>query len=265
MQKFKEIQSVTIIGAGNVGWHMARAFHQTGIDVLDVVSGTQQHAEELAKMVSGIPRTEIDEIERLPDLFLVCVNDDLLQEIIDKFSGTETLVAHTSGSTGIEIFQNRVKNYGVFYPLQTFTRGNEMAYDSIPFLVEGASPLIVQQFKVLANRISGIVYEANSGARCKMHIAAVFACNFNNHLAAIAKDLLTEAGLKFELLRPLIEETIRKLLTMDPASAQTGPAVRNDMKTIDKHINTLKGRPEEQQLYHLLTDNIIRYRNMQNE
>ncbi|MEX0981440.1 MAG: Rossmann-like and DUF2520 domain-containing protein [Bacteroidales bacterium] len=265
MQKPGKIKSVTIIGAGNVGWHMARAFHQTGIDVLDVVSGTQHHAEELAKMVSATPRTQIDGIAREPDLFLVCVNDDLINEIIGKFSGKETLIAHTSGSTGTEIFQNAVENYGVFYPLQTFTRGNEMTYNTIPFLVEGSSPELVQQLKGLADRISGIVYEADSEARRKMHIAAVFACNFSNHLAAIAHDLLIEAGLKFELLHPLMEETIRKLKTMDPASAQTGPAVRNDIKTIEKHMITLEGRPEEQQLYRLLTESITRYRKKKNE
>ncbi len=265
MQKSREIKTVTVIGAGNVGWHMATAFYQTGIDVLDVVSGTQEHAEELARMVSAVPRTEIDGIDRLPDLFLVCVNDDLLQEIIHQFSGTETLVAHTSGSAGIELFQNTVKHGGVFYPLQTFTRGKEMTYDTIPFLIEGASPELAQQLKGLAEKISGIVYEADSETRLKMHIAAVFACNFINHLAAIAKELLVESGLKFELLRPLMKETIRKLLEMDPASAQTGPAVRNDLKTIDKHIITLQEKSEEQQLYRMLTDSIIRYRNMQNE
>ncbi len=265
MQKSREIKSVTVIGAGNVGWHMAKAFYQTGINVLDVVSGTQLHAEELAKIVSAIPRNEIDSIEREPDLFLLCVKDDLLNEIIGKFSVTKAIVAHTSGSTGTVIFQNRVRNYGVFYPLQTFTRGNEMTYHTIPFLVEGASVQTAQQLKGLADRISGIVYEADSEARRKMHIAAVFACNFSNHLAAIANDLLLETGLRFELLNPLMEETIQKLITMDPASAQTGPAVRNDNNTIEKHMITLEGRPEEQQLYGLLTESIKRYRKKQNE
>lgn len=265
LQKYNEIQSVTIVGAGNVGWHMARALYQAGIVIDHVVARTRKHAEELAGMVSAVPLTSVAEIERVPDMFLLCVNDDALGQVVKEFFGFDALVAHTSGSSGKEIFQDRKGKFGVFYPLQTFTRMNEMTYGNIPFFVEGTSTEVLGQLKKLAELISGIVYEADSERRRILHVAAVFACNFSNHLAAIADELLATAELNFELLLPLMEETNRKLKSLDPVSSQTGPAVRNDRKIIEKHLLSLEGMPKEQELYRLLTENIIRYRNRKNE
>jgi predicted short-subunit dehydrogenase-like oxidoreductase (DUF2520 family) len=265
LQISNEIKTVTIVGAGNVGWHMARALYQAGITIDHVVSRTKRHAEELAAVVSAVPMTNVSGIERSPDMFLLCVNDDTLVNVVEEYFGFDVLVVHTSGSSGREIFQNRKGKFGVFYPLQTFTRNIEMTYGTIPFFVEGTSKEVVDQLKKLAELISGIVFEADSERRQMLHMAAVFACNFSNHLAAIADELLTATGLNFELLLPLIEETNRKLRSMDPVSAQTGPAVRNDRKIVEKHLRSLEGMPEEQELYRLLTKNIIRYRNRRNE
>ncbi len=265
MQKSNEIQSVTVVGAGNVGWHMARALYQAGITINYVVSRTKRHAEELAGVVSAVPLTSVAGIKHAPDMFLLCVNDDILGQVVKEFAGFDVLVVHTSGSTDNEIFQNWKGEFGVFYPLQTFSRMNEMKYSNIPFFVEGSSTEVVDQLKRLAELISGVVYEADSERRRMLHVAAVFACNFSNHLAAIADKLLTANDLNLELLLPLLEETNRKLNRMDPVSAQTGPAVRNDRKIIEKHLRVLQEMPEEQELYRLLTENIIRYRNKKNE
>jgi predicted short-subunit dehydrogenase-like oxidoreductase (DUF2520 family) len=265
LQKTNEIKTVTIVGAGNVGWHMAKALYQAGITIDHVVSRTKKHAEELAAMVSAAPLTSVSGIKRSPDMFLLCVNDDTLVHVVEEFFGFDALVVHTSGSSGREVFQNRKGKFGVFYPLQSFTRNNEMTYGTIPFFVEGASKEVVDQLKKLAELISGIFYEADSERRQMLHMAAVFACNFSNHLAAIADELLAANGLSFELLLPLIEDTNRKLKNLDPVSSQTGPAVRNDRKIVEKHLRSLEGMPKEQELYRLLTENIIRYRNRKNE
>lgn len=265
MQKSNKIQTVTIVGAGNVGWHMAIALYHAEIEIINVVSRTRQHASELAGLVSAIPLTGAAGIERAPDMFLICVNDDALGQVVEKYAGFDALIVHTSGSSGQEIFQEMKGKFGVFYPLQTFTRKNEMMYGTIPFFVEGTSTEVVDQLKGLAEIISGIVYEADSERRRLLHVAAVFACNFSNHLAAIADELLAAAELNFELLLPLMEETNRKLKSMDPVSSQTGPAVRNDSKIIEKHLRSLEGMPKEQELYRLLTENILRYRNRKNE
>jgi predicted short-subunit dehydrogenase-like oxidoreductase (DUF2520 family) len=265
LRKSDEIKTVTIVGAGNVGWHMAKALDQAGIIIDHVVSRTKRHAEELAAMVSAVPLTSVSAIERSPDMFLLCVADDTLEQVVQEYFGFEAMVVHTSGSSGPEIFQNRKGDFGVFYPLQTFTRLNKMAYDTIPFFIEGTSADVLDKLKKLAELISGIVYEADSERRRMLHVAAVFACNFSNHLAAIANELLGAAELNFELLLPLIEETNRKLRNLDPVSSQTGPAVRNDSKIIEKHLRSLERMPKEQEIYRLVTENIIRYRNRKNE
>lgn len=266
MQVAKEIASVSIIGAGNVGWHMAKAMHQHGIEVINVVSRTQKNAEALASLVGAKAASSPEELLRVPDLCMLCVTDDVLEDMANTcFMNTGAIVVHTSGSTGMDVFNKDRNNTGVFYPLQTFTRDREMTYDHVPFLVEGATRAVSESLLQLARKISGTAIQANADLRRKVHIAAVFACNFSNHLAAVACDLLNESGLDFNLVRPLLEETAEKLQFMDPLHAQTGPAVRRDMKTIQHHITALEDRPEEVAIYKLLTNNIIRYINMQNE
>ncbi len=266
MRVAKEIASVSIIGTGNVGWHMAKAMHQHGIAVINVVSRTQKNAEALASLVGAEAASGPEALYREPDLCMFCVSDDALEDVVKTcYMDTGTILVHTSGSTGMEVFKKESNNTGVFYPLQTFTRGREMTYDHVPFLVEGATPLVAESLLQLARKISGTAFEANADLRRKVHIAAVFACNFSNHLAAVASDLLKESGLDFKLLRPLLEETAGKLQSMDPFHAQTGPAVRKDMKIVQSHITALEDRPEEAAIYTLLTNNIIRYINMQNE
>ncbi len=265
MQVEKEITSVSIIGAGNVGWHMALAMHQHGITVINIVSRNQTNAKELASLVSAKAASGPEQLVRVPDLCMLCVTDDALEDVVKTYTNAGTVVVHTSGSTGMEIFDSESSNTGVFYPLQTFTRGREMTYDRIPFLVEGATHTVTVRLMQLARKISGTAIETNAELRRKVHIAAVFACNFSNHMAAVANNMLKESGLDFSLLRPLLEETADKLQSMDPQDAQTGPAVRSDMKIVQSHITALKDRPDEAMLYKLLTNNIIRYINKENE
>ena len=265
MQDYKEIKEVALVGTGNIAWHLGHAFLEAGISVSYVISRSIGRAAELAKELAAIPidHTNLDNIS--PDLFLLCVNDDALQEVQAQYIYRDALVAHTSGSTGLDIFDADGSAHGVFYPLQTFTRGNRMSYERIPFLVEGSDIQTAKALKELASKISGIVHEVDSGKRRKIHVAAVFACNFNNHLATIAESLMEENGLEFKLLLPLIEETTRKLEHMQPSMAQTGPAARGDMHTIEKHISALQDRPVEQQLYQIITDHIIQTRKTRNE
>lgn len=244
---------------------MAMALYQCGIKIIHVISRTGEHAARLARQVSSIPLTRIEDVTHEPDIYLLSVKDDALLEVAANLAGKEAIVAHTSGSTGTEIFNKNIDHFGVFYPLQTFTLGNEMEYNMIPFLIEGSSPEVTERLKDLANRISGIVHIVDSETRLKVHVAAVFACNFNNHLAAIAGNLLKGSGLNLELVLPLMQETYRKLSMMDPQATQTGPAARDDRETMGKHLEALEGMPFEQELYNLLSNSILRYRNNRNE
>lgn len=265
MQDPEEIKMVAIVGTGNIAWHLARALSRSGIVITSIISRSMERATQLAKEVSAIPLDDPAMLEEQPDMYLLCVSDDVLPEAQTAYAGKGPLVVHTSGSTGMDVLATAGNETGVLYPLQTFTKGVEMSYEQFPFLVEGSTEKAAAQLKHLAGKISSEVHLVNSQQRRKIHVAAVFACNFSNHLSAIADRLMQESGLTFDLLRPLVEETTRKLREMPPLNAQTGPAVRNDMTTIEMHMEALGNQPEEQELYRLLSDNIIRYRNNSNE
>jgi predicted short-subunit dehydrogenase-like oxidoreductase (DUF2520 family) len=211
-------------------------------------------------MVNAKPLSSSVEITKIPDLFIICVSDDAIADVVNDYMNSGAVVVHTSGSTGMEVFDTPEKDCGVFYPLQTFTRNNAMDYSIIPFLIESATLKVEEMLSDLAKKISGSWFAVNSDNRRKIHVAAVFACNFSNHLVSIAHKLLKEEGLEINLLQPLLEQTMTKLRTLDPLSAQTGPAVREDQLVIDSHLKELEGMIHEQELYQLLTDNIIRYR-----
>ena len=261
MQNLKEIKSVSIIGTGNVGWHLAKALYDAGLEVRHIISRSYMRAKEVAQMVNATPLSSSKEITSVPDLFIICVSDNAIADVVKDYMKSGALVVHTSGSTGMEVFGKSSKNHGVFYPLQTFTRRIEMDYNSIPFFIEGASPEIEALLLGVAMKISGSCFVVNSENRRKIHVAAIFACNFSNHLVSIAHKLLQEEGLEMNLLLPLVEQTIAKLKTVDPLSAQTGPAVREDWQVIDSHLKALEDMPKEKELYQLLTENIIRYKN----
>lgn len=260
MQEVEQIRTISIVGAGNLGWHMATAFHKAEISILHIIARNSSKAAILAGRVGAKPLSTNDELREKPDLILLCVSDGAIEDLSTKFSNMSPLLCHTSGSTGIELLKNEGGQSGVFYPLQTFTEGIEMDYNSIPVLIEGSSPRAAAKLKSLAKTITNSCQEVDSQTRLFVHMAAVFACNFSNHMAAIATELLKSKGLNSEILRPLIEQTYRKLESVDPSKAQTGPAVRDDYKTILKHLDALSNKPDEQEIYRLISENIASYR-----
>ncbi|MCF8225172.1 MAG: DUF2520 domain-containing protein [Bacteroidales bacterium] len=259
------IRSVSIVGTGNVAWHMAQALHNARIQIINVFSRSLERAVPIAEQVNAIPANLGEQFENMPDLLLVCSSDDAIEKVLGHFHGFPAVVAHTSGSTGLEVFSSEFKDFGVFYPLQTFTKGIRLNYRDIPFLIEGSSENVTGKLKDLAGSVSDSVYLIDSGTRKQIHIAAVFACNFSNHLANISQHLLKEAGFDFNLLRPLLEETNKKLTSVLPSESQTGPALRRDKAVIKNHLEALSDKPREQELYRLLSESIIKYSFMQNE
>lgn len=158
----------------------------------------------------------------------------------------------------MDIWKGHVERYGVFYPLQTFSKSHLVDFHEIPVFVEGSSDEEVHFLKQIASALSRKVLEANSEQRRNLHLAAVFTCNFTNHMYALAEHLLQKHGLPFDAMLPLIDETARKVHELSPRLAQTGPAVRYDMGVIGKHLDMLADEPEMQQLYRLLSDDIHR-------
>lgn len=249
-----------VIGAGNVASQLAPALERCGaVEVVAVWSRTAAHAESLcAKLHSAKPCTGLESLPADADFYLVAVVDDMLPEVVASMKPNGALWAHTSGTINASALAPLTGRYGVFYPLQTLSRGIAVDLSCAPFFIEGSTPEVAETLTALARRLSDKVYPADSALRGKLHAAAVFACNFANHLWAIADDYLRrEAGLDISVLEPLMRETLRKALAAPPSQGQTGPARRGDEGVMARHRALLA--PHEAELYKILSDSIINY------
>ncbi|MBN2236567.1 MAG: DUF2520 domain-containing protein [Bacteroidales bacterium] len=252
----QEIKSVFLFGSGRVATQMAVALKQAGIELKGVYSKSYTNALVLAEKVDCIAIQAIEEIPSDADAYLFAVLDTTLGALLNNFNTFEGILLHTSGSLGLNVFSKRQKNVGVFYPLQTFTKEKPLDFKSIPLLIESDNDLVLRQIHALAEKISNSVKVANSVQRKQIHLAAVFANNFSNHMIHLSQKLMDDHGLDFNLLKPLIKETFQKLETIDPAQSQTGPAIRGDETILAEHLNLLNDKPEIQQIYQLLSDSI---------
>lgn len=229
---------VAVIGQGNVGSHLAEAL-KGKVDLFIVNPHT----------LEGLPD--------FVDVAVIAVKDTVTAEVAKAIDGRAGIIAHTSGSVPLSAISGVGTDTGVFYPLQTFTKGVALDYSDIPFFIEGSSPECVGTLKGLAGLISGNVREAGSEERRQLHIAAVFACNFSNYLVDIADKLLNEKGMDYKVLLPLLRQTVSKLHTVSPEEAQTGPAARNDLPVINRHLEMLSATPRLQDLYKTLSEMIM--------
>ncbi|MBR8536314.1 DUF2520 domain-containing protein [Carboxylicivirga sediminis] len=250
--------NIVVIGSGNVASHLARALYMAKHRILQVCSRTIDNAQILANEVNADSIDEVQQINVQADLYILSIKDDALAEVVEQLPDVDGMVVHTAGSVSVNIL-SRFKNYGVFYPFQTFVKSAELQFDAIPILVEANTIANASLLMGLGNELSKRVLQASSDQRGALHISAVFACNFVNHMYRLGEDVLKESGLPFELLHPLIQETANKVLRMSPSVAQTGPAARNDQQIIQKHLNQLEGQKETQQIYRMLTDSILKY------
>lgn len=264
MQQEKHIQSISIVGPGKVGTHLAQALSGVGFHIKHIISRSPGKGTPLADKLNAESIGLYDAITDDPDLYLLCVKDEAIEEVADLFSGRKAIIAHTSASTGTEVFKNH-DAYGVFYPLQTFTPEKDIDYGSIPFFIEGGDKDTEQALLSLAEKISGRAALLSPEGRKYLHIAAVFACNFANYMNAVAEYLLEKKGLERELLDPLVRETFEKLGEMPAAEAQTGPALREDRLTMEKHMEVLKEEPELQELYRMISKSIVEFNRKRNE
>ena len=250
---------LVLIGAGNIAYHLAPALQKKGIEIIQIYNRTLSSAKELGAIlgVSHITDT-IQNITPDADIYLFCIKDDVLPELLKNFPTNDGLFIHTAGSLPMNVFEPYAKNFGVLYPLQTFSKQRSVFFGNIPFFIEGNTPANTSQIETIAQLLSFQVNILSSEKRERLHLAAVFANNFSNHLFDIAAQMAKEQGLDWRLLVPIIEETADKLRTLSPREAQTGPAVRYDEKIIQKHLNLLKDKPEWQELYKLLSEEIHR-------
>lgn len=226
---------IAIIGRGNVASHLFRALQ----DKIEVVLVNPHTLEELPDN---------------PEVILLAVKDDAIKEVASKINRPQALIAHTAGSVEMKELEGFSKEFGVFYPLQTFSKDVTLQYSEIPVFVEGSSPEKVKKLRDIAALFSAHVKEADSSSRKVLHLASVFACNFTNALALISKDLLEQSDIDFTVILPLMKQTVEKLNVMPPEKAQTGPAVRGDRGILYQHCRMLNSNPDIQQIYALLSE-----------
>lgn len=255
-----EDTSIAFVGAGNLATNLAKALYRKGFRIVQVYSRTQESAQELARVVEAAYTAELSEVTTEAQLYIVSLKDAAFAELLPRMiAGKEkSLWVHTAGSIPMNIWQGHVERYGVLYPMQTFSKRREVDFRQIPFFVEGHSEEETHFLKNVASALSERVYEASSEQRKSLHLAAVFTCNFTNHMYALAAELLKKYGLPFDVMLPLIDETARKVHQLEPLAAQTGPAIRYDENVINEQLRMLADEPEMRELYRIISGNIHR-------
>lgn len=244
---------IVILGTGNLAKHLYSAFSKPNhVKIVQVVG---RNREALGLFSAHVSTSNDFNAIVDADLYLIAVKDDAITEVSGHLLDKEGLVAHTSGAIGLNAIQP--KNKGVFYPLQTFTKGKTVDFRSIPICIEAQQKKSLETLKKLAGSISKNVHHIDSEQRKKLHLAAVFVNNFTNYLYGVGEELCLEEGLSFDLLKPLIMETAEKVQNISPKDAQTGPARRNDVKSMESHLELLN-KKEHITLYKLLSQAIKR-------
>lgn len=254
--KFK----IAILGAGNVAWHLAPALEDAGHEVTEIYARDIEKASQITERVySAEPKDDLDFSESRARIFILAVKDSAITELADEVILPEgSILVHTSGAMPLDILGYSSTSYtGILYPLQSFTKGRKMDMEEVPFLVEAEDEETLQKLKKLAKSISPLVYQIRSKDRKAIHVAAVFASNFTNHMLRISEEIMRRQGLDFEMLKPLIIETISKSLQMGAKNAQTGPAIREDYDTLEDHHQFLSYNESIAEIYKLISQDII--------
>jgi len=249
------VRKVIFIGAGNVSTSLTSAFSNAGWSIVQVYSRTIDSAATQAKLYNSNAISNLSEIERFADLYIIAVPDSSISEIIDSIPIVNGVVVHTSGSTPLSVLSTlKSKGIGVFYPFQTFSRSRIVDLCNVPIFVEAGSDDVLNFLTAVGKELSHNVSYLNSEKRLLLHLSGVFASNFTNHILALTYRLATENGIDFKVLQPLVEETVVKAFTTNPKDVQTGPAIRNDIVTMEKHSAVLGNLDEQlQRIYNELS------------
>jgi predicted short-subunit dehydrogenase-like oxidoreductase (DUF2520 family) len=249
---------IVLLGSGNVATCLGRLCLFANYEVLQVFGRTPASVEELAKEMNAEPVTEWSAISKDADFYIAALSDGALAAFADNLQLEKGIIVHTAGAVSMEVLSGVSKNYGVLYPLQSL-RKEIVHYHHIPLLVDGNTPdnkTIIANF---AASLSGKTGFANDADRLRLHLAAVLVSNFTNHLFTIANDFCLQEKIDFNLLLPLMEHTVSRLHSFPPNQIQTGPAVRNDLTSIQNHLDLLKDYPNIAHLYQVMTQSIQAY------
>lgn len=255
-------EKIILLGAGNLGFHLGKRLFDTGQQVLQVYSRTQSKALSLANLIQAESCTHLSKIRTDGTLYILAVSDKAIHPVAQSLKAIlppTALIVHTSGATSSQVLGQHFKNHGILYPLQTFSYNRPLDFNIVPVCISANSDKSLSLIKTLGNKISQKVYTINDDERANLHLAAVFVNNFTNFLFGIGHDITRQAGLPFDILQPLMEETLAKVQEAKPMDMQTGPARRGDEPTIKRHLELLEAFPAYSSLYQQLTEGIQKW------
>jgi predicted short-subunit dehydrogenase-like oxidoreductase (DUF2520 family) len=254
-----DYHKISLIGAGNVSTHLCKAFHKKGNIINQIFSRKLENASMLAQKYGAEAIDDLQNLESNSDLYFICVNDDAIPSVaasIAKIEGIQDkLIVHTSGFSS-SLLLSGFKNFGVFWPLQSFSKKDKIKLKRIPICIHANSDDTFKKLKEFSTKLSKKVFKVNDEQRSFLHISAVFANNFSNRMFAIAYEIAEKNGMNPDLLKPLIYKTSGKLKTHHPKDAQTGPARRNDLKVLKAQMKLLQKDEKMLELYQIISKNI---------
>ncbi|MCT4615263.1 MAG: DUF2520 domain-containing protein [Marinifilaceae bacterium] len=258
------IKSISLIGNGNVAYHIAKAFLKTDIKVDCVYGRNIDKLKEFTNTLGDIPYRDLDDIVFESDLYIISTSDKSIPEIVDKLKTKELKLVHTAGCVNIDVFKKQFSNYGVFYPMQSFSKEKDICFENVPICIEANTKEFQNDLQKLSSNISNKVILMDSYKRRIMHLVAVFVCNFTNHMYHIGEEICNDNNIDFSLFSELIKETSVKIERMLPSNAQTGPAIRNDKITMDEHLKLLSTNDNFTKIYKSISKSIIELNNLDN-
>ncbi len=251
------INSISIIGTGNLAWHLCSACAASKIRIGHIAGRTLLHAEALANEFGIAGYSEISADLPDADLYIICVKDDAIRDVAKTIYAPGRFIVHNSGATNADILAKDKNRFGAIWPMQTLIKGNTVDYKETMFFVTGSDEETTEELGNFVKKISNRVEFVTDKQRAILHMSAVWVNNFTNHMFDIANTILEENGLKFEFMLPMIKDMMEKASTADPSLLQTGPAKRSDMATIEKHKELLSNHPEWKELYYEISRSII--------
>ncbi len=255
----KHKPTIILIGAGNVATHLGLRLVECGFAITQVYSRTKERAEQLANQLNTQNTHQLQTIDTTADIYIFAIKDDAISSIakqLQQYLPQTAIITHTSGATPSTVFKSFFSNYGVFYPLQTFSINRKSNFETLPMCIDGSNEMVKEKLLDIAKVICPNVYEIDDAQRAVLHVVAVIVNNFTNHLFAIGEDIANKEQIPFELLKPLITETVSKINEHPAKAMQTGPAIRQDTETINRHLAFLEAYPTYHKLYQYFTDSI---------
>ncbi len=252
-----KIETVSLVGSGNIAHWLVYALKKADVDIRQIYSRQLGHAKELAAKADADAIDNLRDLSPDSDLYIFSVKDDSYETLLSQLPFRLPLAVHTAGSLSIRIFEPYADSYGILYPYQSLNKNMDFANVEVPLSVESNDKMVENELFAFAGRLSSTVQLMGEAQRLVLHRAAIFGCNFTNAMYAIAYDILRENNIDWRMILPLLENTLDKVKTMNPHDAQTGPAKRGDQNIIRMHQEALQDE-RLREIYRLMSDYIMR-------